>query len=177
VIEFLFETHATSRDNELQRASGHHDAPLSDRGEQQAVVLGARYGTRPLAAVYCSDLQHSYRTAEIAFAGRDIAIMRTALLRECDYGRFTRRPNYEVEAVRTRHVVEPFPGGESHSDVVQRVRQFFKGLRTAELDGQLMVVIGHRATYYALEHLLGRAALAEAVAAPWHWQPGWTYHF
>ena len=39
MIEPLFETHATSRDNELQLASGHHDAPLSDRGEQQAVVL------------------------------------------------------------------------------------------------------------------------------------------
>ena len=50
-------------------------------------------------------------------------------------------------------------------------------MTTPHLDGQLMVVIGHRATYYALEHLLGRAALAEVVAAPWHWQPGWTYHF
>jgi broad specificity phosphatase PhoE len=59
--------------------------------------------------------------------------MRTALLRECDYGRFTRRPNDEVEAVRTRHVMEPFSGWESYTDVVQRVRQFFEELRTAEL--------------------------------------------
>ena len=50
--------------------------------------------------------------------------------------------------------MEPLPGGESYTDVVKRVREFFKGLRTAELDGQLMVVIGHRATYYALDACL-----------------------
>jgi hypothetical protein len=36
-------------------------------------------------------------------------------------------------------------------------------------------VIGHRATFYALEHLLNRVTLHDAVTSPWTWQPGWTY--
>lgn len=34
---------------------------------------------------------------------------------------------------------------------------------------------GHRATQYALEHLINKVPLQEAVLAPWQWQRGWFY--
>ena len=42
-----------------------------------------------------SGRQRSYRTAEIAFAGRDLPVRRDARIRECDYGAWTRRPAAE----------------------------------------------------------------------------------
>lgn len=40
---------------------------------------------------------------------------------------------------------------------------------------QTVLVVGHRATFYALEHLINAAPLRDAVLAPWQWQPGWLY--
>lgn len=86
MIELVFETHATSVDNEDGLASGHWDAPLSALGEKQAVELGHRYPPGTGMDVFCSDLRRSYKTAEIAFGGRDdILIHKDPRLRECDY--------------------------------------------------------------------------------------------
>jgi 2,3-bisphosphoglycerate-dependent phosphoglycerate mutase len=38
-----------------------------------------------------------------------------------------------------------------------------------------VIVIGHSATRWALEHLLKGVPLKELVAAPFEWQEGWVY--
>src|SRR5262245_59713733 len=112
-LTLVYETHATSLDNEAGVASGWFDVGLSPTGEEQARVLGVRRGGDDLAAVFCSDLTRSYRTAEIAFADRALPIVRDPRLRECDYGALTRSVMSEVERRRPTHVSIPFPGGES----------------------------------------------------------------
>lgn len=174
MIELIFETHATSVDNERLVASGHFDVELSPLGRAQAVELGARYRAEDLAAVLCSDLQRSYRTAEIAFAGRDLAIRCDARLRECDYGDWTRRPAAEIDAQRVRRIFEPFPGGESYAQVAARTRGLLDEV-ARDLAGKRVLVIGHRATWYSLEHVINGRDLRDVIIAPWKWQPGWIY--
>jgi alpha-ribazole phosphatase/probable phosphoglycerate mutase len=82
----IFETHATSYDNEAGSASGHVDVDLSPNGERQAAALGERYATDLPSLIVTSDLRRSWRTAEIAF-GAVVPIVRDARLRECDSGR------------------------------------------------------------------------------------------
>jgi broad specificity phosphatase PhoE len=170
----LFETHATSLDNEAGLASGWFDVGLSTRGEDQARELGVRRRADDLAAVFCSDLTRAVRTAEIAFHDRTIPIVRDARLRECDYGTLTRRHAPEVEAQRASRISVPFPDGESYEQVVDRVAAWLNHTALA-FGGRTVLVIGHRATFYALEHLIRRAPLHDVINAPWTWQPGWTY--
>ena len=165
----IFETHATSVDNEAGIASGHFDAPLSALGERQASELGDRYPHVRIA--WCSDLQRSYRTAEIAFGNR-ILIGRDVRLREIDYGEMTRASAAEIHATRTQYIDQPYPGGESYRDVCERVLTF---LQEIKLETELELIIGHRATWYSLEHLLAGRDLSEVISAPWNWQPGWKY--
>jgi alpha-ribazole phosphatase/probable phosphoglycerate mutase len=73
------------------------------------------------------------------------------------------------------HLTTPFPNGESYQQVVDRVSGWLSELTRQSEDGTVLV-IGHRATFYALEHLLKGVTLHEAVTSPWTWQPGWTYH-
>jgi 2,3-bisphosphoglycerate-dependent phosphoglycerate mutase len=120
-VVFLFETHATSLDNETGLASGWFDAPLSAKGERQARALGERRREDDLAAVFCSDLTRAFRTAEIAFQDRPVSIVRDVRLRECHYGALTRRPAIEIDARRADHITTPFPDGESYDHVVHRV--------------------------------------------------------
>ena len=167
----IFETHSTSVDNEAGLASGWYDCSLSVAGETQARELGERYGE--IGIVLCSDLQRSYRTAELGFAGRDVKIVRDRRLRECDYGEYTRYSAEKLNEIRAQHVDRPFPGGESYAQSVQRNLDVIQE-RQAETVGALLV-IGHRVTFYALEQQFRGVKLADVMAAPWSWQPGWSY--
>lgn len=170
----IFETHATSLDNEAGLASGWFDVALSAAGEQQALALGDRRRHDPIAAVFCSDLTRAFRTAELAFGRRPVPIIRDARLRECHYGDLTRRPASEIDRVRSRHVTDPFPGGESYQQAVDRVAGWLAYV-TRQYRGTEVLVIGHRATFYALEHLVHGVPIEQALSAPWAWQPGWRY--
>ena len=163
----MFETHATSLDNEAGLASGWFDVTLSEKGEVQARALGERRRADNLSAVFCSDSDaRRIRTAEIAFADRRIAIVRDARLRECDYGALTRHAASEIEAQRHLRVTMPFPGGESYQQVVDRVGAWLTEIAEA-FAGQTVLVVGHRATFYALEHLIEGVDLHNAVTSAW----------
>lgn len=172
----IFETHATSLDNEAGLASGWFDVGLSEAGERQARELGDRRRDDDLACVYCSDLTRAVRTAAIAFADRvpELPLIRDARLRECDYGSLTRHPAPAIEARRASHVVEPFPGGESYQQCVARVAAWLSDAGAAH-PGRAVLVVGHRATFYALEHVVRGVPLEQAIGAPWSWRPGWIY--
>jgi broad specificity phosphatase PhoE len=173
-VEIVFETHSTSTDNEAAIATGWLDGELSETGRRQARELGERRREDGIASVYTSDLGRAVETAEIAFAGSGIPIHRDPRLRECDYGELNGMPVTQLDLERARHLDEPFPGGESYRQTVERVRSFLDDV-AREHDGERVVVIGHSATRWALDHLLNGAPLEELVAAPFDWQEGWLY--
>jgi broad specificity phosphatase PhoE len=86
----------------------------------------------------------------------------------------TRRPCGEVFANAVERLDEPFPGGESYRDAAERVREFLRDA-AIRFEGKTILIIGHRATHYALEHWLNRRRLEDVLNAPWDRQPGWTY--
>ncbi len=174
MITIVFETHSTSVDNQARLASGHHGAALSALGEQQAKELGQRYRDEVIDAVFCSDLQRSYRTAEIAFERRTVPIIRDVRLRECDYGDWTRKSSEEVQAEGPRRVTTPFPNGESYEQAAARMKNFLEDL-SRDYGGKKVLIVGHRATHYGLEHWISGRSLEEIVMERWSWQPGWTY--
>ena len=176
MLALLYSPHATSVDNEAGRASGHADVPLSAAGRLRAREFGQRYPVDTLHAVYCSDLQRAYATAEIAFSKRGLPIVRDTRLRECDYGDLTQCPAVELDAALAEHITVPFPNGQSVLMVVRGVGDFLRDV-LHEHDGKTVAVIGHRATKYGLEYWCGGASLEEIVRAPWEWRqlPVWRY--
>ncbi len=174
MVTITFEAHGTTYDNESHLASGSYDVELSELGKRQAMELGERYKGDNFDAVFCSDLRRSYETAEIAFAGRGFNIIKDARLRECDYGDMTRHPSDEVDAEKPNRILTPFPNGESYEQASQRMGDFIEYL-LIHYEGKRVMIIGHRATQYGLEHWIKKVSLKDAIMAPWKWQPGWTY--
>lgn len=172
-MELWFETHSTSQDNERGVASGHLDTPLSESGRVQAVELGRRHAERKFRTIYTSDLKRAVDTAQIAFARTGVHRVSDRRLRECDYGTWSGCSIQQLNEARVKFVDDAFPGGESFRDVVRRVEAFLKDL--ANRRGPVLV-IAHRAPWYALEHLASGRDLAEVIGAPWTWQPGWEYN-
>ena len=173
-VEVVYETHSTSVDNERGIATGWLDGELSERGREQARELGGRRWNDGISAVYVSDLGRAVETAQIAFARSPIPVHQDTRLRECDYGELNGAPVEEVTAVRSAHIDEPFPGGESYRQVVERTRSLLDELAAAH-DGERILLIAHSANRWALEHLIDGKPLEELVAAPFDWQEGWLY--
>ena len=175
-VEIVYETHSISVDNERGVATGWLDGELSERGRELAVELGRRRRADGIAAVFASDLGRAVETAEIAFGGSAIPIHLDARLRECDYGELNGAPVARIEAERARRIDVPYPGGQSYRDCVERMRSFLDDLRPA-YDGQRVLLVGHSATCWALQHLFEGTPLEDLVDAPFEWQEGWEYVF
>jgi alpha-ribazole phosphatase/probable phosphoglycerate mutase len=173
-VEIVFETHSLSVDNERGIATGWLDGRLSKRGRRYAAELGDRRRDDGIAVVFTSDLGRAVETAKTALGGSGIPLHRDARLRECNYGELNGAAVAEIDRRRLRHVEDPFPGGESYRDVVERMREFLAELALAR-DGQRVLVVGHSATRWALDHLLGAADLEDVITAPFDWREGWEY--
>ena len=174
----IFEAHSTTLDNEAHLSSGHNDIELSPLGIKQAKELGERYKDQKFEAIFCSDLQRSYKTAEIAFNGK-FPIVKDRRLRECDYGDLTSHPSDEVEPLKIKHISVPFPNGESYEDCLKRMKDFLDELKQkyhGRGKNENVLIIGHRATQYGLEHLIKGIDLKTLITTPFKWQPGWTYN-
>lgn len=173
-VEIVYETHSITVDNEQGVATGWLPGELSPTGRRLAAELGERRRNDGIVMVYTSDLRRAVETAEIAFERIGIAIVQDARLRECDYGELNGCPVAELARERSRHIDEPFPGGQSYHDIVMATQDFLIDI-AARHQGQRILVIAHSANRWALQCLLNGATLADLVDAPFDWRPGWEF--
>ena len=173
-VSVVFETHSTSVDNERGHATGWLRGELSEVGRDQARALGRRRADDGIAVVFCSDLGRAAETAAIAFGEVPIPVLHDWRLRECDYGERNGMPVAELRAGRAEHLDVPYPGGESWRQAVTRVGWFLDDL-PRRWDGQRVLLIGHVATRWGLDHVIGGVPLETLIAADFAWQEGWEY--
>ena len=170
----VFETHSLTEDNERGVATGWLPGTLSLKGRELAAELGARRSDDGLSAVFTSDLARAAETTAIAFGSTNLPVLQDWRLRECDYGELNGAPGGEVHDDRRRWLDVPYPGGESWRQAVQRVAGFLTDVPT-RWDGERILVIGHIATRFALDHHLGRVPLEDLVDTDFEWRTGWEY--
>lgn len=176
MIDIIFEAHGTTWDNESHKASGHNDVELSYLGMKQSGEMGDRYKDDQFDAIFCSDLQRAYKSAEIGFVYKDWPIIKDARLRECDYGDLTQHPSEEVDKEKPKRVKKPFPNGESYEETSLRMRSFLEDL-LKNYDNKRVMIIGHRATQFGLEHWINGKSYEDLTTTHFKWQPGWQYKF
>jgi broad specificity phosphatase PhoE len=173
-IELVFETHSTTVDNEQGRATGWLPGQLSERGRTQAQQLGRRRMSDGITAVFCSDLTRAAETASVAFGTSGIPVLHDWRLRECDYGQRNGMPVAEMHAGQREHLDRPYPGGESWRQAVARVGRFLGDL-PLRWNEQRILVIGHVATRWGLDHFIGGVPLEDLAEQDSSWQEGWGY--
>ena len=173
-IQIVYETHSVTEDNERGVATGWHHGRLSDKGRLLAGELGKRRRNDRIQMVFTSDLGRAVETAEIAFGGTSIPILHDWRLRECDYGQRNGATRDEIDRTRLEHLDDPYPEGESWRQAAHRVRRFLDDLGVRWSSSRVLVV-GHLATRWGLEHYLNGVPLEHLVRARFAWQPGWEY--
>jgi broad specificity phosphatase PhoE len=173
-VHVVYETHSTTLDNENGIATGWLPGELSATGRENARELGLRRRDDGLDVIITSDLARAVQTVDIAFPGVDIPVLTDPRLREVNYGELNGAPVSVVHRERRDRVDTPFPGGQSYREVAGAVRQLLDEL-LRDRDGQRVLLVGHAATRFALDHLLTGCRLETAVTAPFAWREGWTY--
>ena len=142
---------------ETRRFIGHLDVPLSARGERQCEAQAARLRRVEVAAVFCSDLARSLRSARIVAAPHRLTPIVVPALREMAMGRWdgltageirTREPHAFADWM-ARVGEFPFPEGESVPDLVARVVPAFEAIAAAHPD-RAVAVVAHGGTNRAL---------------------------
>ena len=155
MITLIFEAHGTTFDNEAHLSSGWNDVDLSPLGEKQSREMGERYKDDHFDAIFTSDLERAYRSADPPAGGgfglrfpiiRDKRLLvpsMTLLGQMRLYGDLTQKPSEMVDAEKPGRIHVPFPNGESYDQTFERMKSFLDDLRR-DYAGKRVMVIGHR---------------------------------
>ena len=158
------------------RIQGQLDIGLNDHGRWQARRLGLALSGEPVRAVYSSDLQRAWHTAEhIAQSQPEPVKVRPSHgLRERRFGLFEGKTFKEIETAwpeeahhwrkRVPHWTPP-QGGESLLALRERVRDTVH-LIASRHPGELVVLVAHGGVLDALYRL----ATGQEVNAPRTWE-------
>jgi len=171
-MKIYFAAHSTTKDNEAETSSGWKDVELSNLGIQQSKEMGERLRDIKIDLICCSDLKRAVETVKIAFGDKYLIIV-DKRLRELNYGDFNGKPSKIVELMKKDHIKEPFPKGESYEQAMLRVHEFLSEI-TEKYPNKTVLIVGHRATQYGLDTLVGKT-LKECLEKPFKWRPYWEY--
>ena len=139
IDQLILVRHGETLHNVAGIAQGWGDSDLSDRGKQQVALLAERMKTIAPDAIYSSPLQRALTTAQTVAAATGLEVRIIEELREMNYGRWEGQRFLEVrktdEASYQRWIGEPgfpCPDGESHNDVLERVKRALSAVNGAK---------------------------------------------
>ena len=145
------------------RYCGRTDAPLTEKGLEQARRVAEALRGKQIDAVYASPLERAYRTAEIATGGLQ-PVARDPRLIELDFGAWEgkTRTEFVAEAPELWDAWNTDPEtasaggtGDTGLQVVERVDDFFVEMQRRH-NGQTIVVVAHNGVNRLyLAHKLG----------------------
>lgn len=148
--ELIAVRHGETVWNAENRMQGHADISLSNRGLRQAHALATALACERLHAVYSSDLQRAYRTAQVINEHHRHPINADARLREIHLGTFEGLTRDEA-MTRYGDDYEKFffsdgtfamPTGETRRQLQQRVDDFL-GEMVRRHPGERILVVTH----------------------------------
>lgn len=149
-LRLLAIRHGATAYSQERRYAGSTDVPLSPQGRQQCAALAQALGTRHVAAVYASPLARARESAAPIAAAQGLEVTIESDFREMCFGDWEGLTRDEVERRfaddykiwRTEPERFARPGGETLSEVAERVMRGIGELRATHL-GETVVLVSH----------------------------------
>ncbi len=163
---FYIIRHGETEWNVKKKLQGHADSPLTEKGINQAEVLGRELQKLRFDAAFSSDSLRAQRTAEIIALQHNITVTTNQLLREKHLGKWEGKP-YSIFSNELKHLFNEFlslpekkkmsykyPDMESDEELVIRFITFLR--ETAIVyPGKTILVVTHGGMMRALLIHLG----------------------
>ena len=130
MTRIYFVRHGESESNRITQFAGSLDMPLTERGQQQALLTAEFLSDLPINAVYASDLSRAYETGKAIAAKHNVPIYSDDALREIYAGEWEGKTYATLEkdfsdsyGVWLRQIgMAVCPGGETVAQLQKRVR-------------------------------------------------------
>ncbi|QIL81915.1 histidine phosphatase family protein [Diaphorobacter sp. HDW4A] len=156
------------------RIQGHLDIPLNDIGEWQAQQAAGALANENIDAIYSSDLQRAFATAQAIAQTTGAPLIANQQLRERSFGDFQGRTFAQIEAESPEDAMRwrkrdpefvPGGGGESLTMLLARIDQTVNDLAALHPDEQIVLV-----AHGGVMDVLYRLATKLDLQAPRTWQ-------
>ncbi len=165
IDQLILVRHGETVHNVAGIAQGWNDSELSEQGRIQVHRLALRLKEYGANTLFSSPLGRALSTAAIIAGETGLEIRSLDDLREMNYGRWEGRSFLEVRGsdrdIYDRWIVdadEPSPGGESHNDVLHRMRNAFRAIGESLNGAPVRAIVVTHGTAIRL----GATALLEA---------------
>lgn len=139
IEQLILVRHGETEHNVAGIVQGWSDSELSERGRQQVARLAERLRTFEADAIFSSPLQRAMTTAQRIAGATGLEVRTLDGLREMNYGRWEGQSFLDIrktdESIYRRWVTESSfacPEGESHDDVLARIRCALDSLNGAK---------------------------------------------
>lgn len=153
-------------DANRNRYAGREDVALNATGIQQASALAARLRDRSLTHILCSPLTRAMDTASQLAVEHKLELQLRSQLLEIDFGALQGSNKLDHQlSLRRQHLYDPISGGESLSDVWQRIESVSAEARSiVNLQGSVAIIAHYWTNRLLFGQLMG-FTLEETVAA------------
>jgi alpha-ribazole phosphatase len=136
MLRLLLIRHGETDWNIAARFQGQSDIPLNRRGRDQAAALAGAVAEESIQALYASDLQRSWETAQAIAAAVHSAPRSEPRLREMSFGVWEGRTYRDIELSHPHALAGwlddpsliPPPHGETLTQVTTRIREIYNDI-------------------------------------------------
>jgi broad specificity phosphatase PhoE len=149
---YVLSRHGESVLNQQRRVNGDPSvpAPLTERGRENAALLGLQLRGQPLDACVHTRFGRTLESARIALEGRDVPLIEEELLDDVRIGELE---GWTIDEYRDwkhgRSRADRFPGGESLDEAARRYAEAYRRLLVRP-DERVLVVCHEIPIRYAL---------------------------
>lgn len=149
-MEILLVRHGETKWNRELVFRGRRDIPLSERGREQAQLLGQRLAKMQIDAILSSPLARAVQTSQPAAEALKLDVEHSDALLDANFGKWSGLSRDEVkekfpeqfEKWRENPLQMSFDGGDAVRDVRERSFQWLREI--AKEDYKRIVVVTHR---------------------------------
>lgn len=140
-MSIYYVRHGETDYNKAYLIQGSIDAPLNEKGKEQAHQIALKLKDIKLDAIYCSPLLRARQTAEAINAFFGLPIVIAPELHEQRYGELEGKSRKEEAYLRQRpRIACRYPKGESYLDVAARVFPFLDRLKDEAKKSNVLIV-------------------------------------
>lgn len=151
LIKIYIARHGETTWNAEGRIQGWSDPELSSLGHSQSLALLAHLKDRPLRAIYSSDLQRAYLTAQPIAQHLGLPILKQTELKEIGFGilegknlfQFDEELKNQWNRFKDDRFSYRIPGAENYTDVANRLKPFMERI-LQQHEGEEILIVGHR---------------------------------
>lgn len=172
--------------NRRRRIQGHSDIPLNEQGKWQAERLARRLQSLELDAIYASDLQRAYKTAQVVGEALGLEVRTCPMLRERCFGQLEGLTPDEIRSKYESFPIDPALSGkfgiETMEQMQKRLVARLEQLVTEHHPGRILVVSHGGAINAFIQHVAGegmeKVRLANTAISHFDYQDGnWKINY